>query len=137
MITANGGDGKSSGGGGRVRFFYHNWTYSVLQTSQSSNQPFMIKALGGGSCQSTLTCGENGSVIAAPCPPGYHLNLHNFACLACPIGYFQIDYGYEVCEPCMIKPANSEYTNLSASTKLSNYSSVCNFTCLSGTSFPS
>jgi len=25
-ISANGGSAKSSGGGGRVRFFYHNWT---------------------------------------------------------------------------------------------------------------
>ena len=24
-ISANGGNARSSGGGGRVRFFYHNW----------------------------------------------------------------------------------------------------------------
>jgi hypothetical protein len=26
VISVNGGDGKSSGGGGRIRYYNHNWT---------------------------------------------------------------------------------------------------------------
>lgn len=132
-ISANGGEGKSSGAGGRIRFFYHNWTQQALKTEMSWSQPFKIEVLGGRSCQGSLTCGEIGSIVAAPCPPGSSLNLTTFACESCPTGFFQIDYGYETCQPCASQPANSVYNTFDSFTKLSNYSSVCNFTCQAGT----
>ncbi len=66
-ISAKGGFSRSSGGGGRVRMFDHNW----LQQTNSLNSNISISAAGGLGCNGPLTCGESGSVTTSPCPPGY------------------------------------------------------------------
>jgi hypothetical protein len=76
IMTANGGNGKSSGSGGRIRIWDQNWK----SNQASSNQNISIEATGGLQCDSTLNCGENGSIISSPCPPGYSTNLINFMC---------------------------------------------------------
>jgi hypothetical protein len=124
-ITANGGTGKSSGGGGRVRFYYHNWTAALTTNGLSF---LMIQANGGANCDGGLTCGQNGSVNTAPCPPGYQLDYTSYACVSCPVGYYQLVYGYENCQPCASRPANSHY-QLASSAMFNNYSSVCTFSC--------
>ena len=127
-ISANGGNARSSGGGGRVRFFYHNWA----NWDQSFNDSILrIEALGGVKCETNLTCGQMGSVVASPCPPGYHLDFENYICMACPVGYYQITYGYSTCSECASKPANSYYSQPSSG-QLNNYSHVCRFTCHDG-----
>jgi hypothetical protein len=45
FITANGGNGKSSGGGGRIRIWNHNWKTTNSNTSSLNN--FSISANGG------------------------------------------------------------------------------------------
>ena len=92
-ISANGGNAKSSGGGGRVRFFYHNWT-SIFLPYQNGINSLLITSYGGSDCDSKLTCGQNGSVIASPCPPGYSLNYISYTCELCSVGSYQLNYGY-------------------------------------------
>lgn len=130
MITANGGSGKSSGGGGRIRYFYHNWNAISGNLGSSSLQ---VTANGGQCDGGKLSCGQSGSIIAAPCPPGYQLNYNNFGCSLCPNGTYQLTFSYDSCSECSIKPANSIYTwNQSSLADLGNYSTVCNFTCIDG-----
>ena len=128
-ILVNGGNGKSSGGGGRLRYFYHNWTYIG---GNSLNLNVVIQALGGAGCEGKLTCAQNGSIIAAPCPPGYQFNLSNYGCSLCPTGTFQVAFGYDLCSNCATKPANSYYNVASNPLSWSNYTQVCNFSCNNG-----
>lgn len=52
-MSANGGSGRSSGSGGRIRIWDQNWkTYSI-----SSSSTMSIEVLGGGQCDTRLTCG--------------------------------------------------------------------------------
>jgi hypothetical protein len=76
IMRANGGNGKSSGSGGRIRIWDQNW--KIYQTP--NNQNISIEATGGLQCDSSLNCGENGSIISSPCPPGYSTNFINFMC---------------------------------------------------------
>ena len=96
-IIANGGVGKSSGSGGRIRFWDQNWS------TVPASIPYLhlsISAVGGGLCQSELTCGLNGSIISSPCPPGYSTNFTTFSCYKCNNGSYQLLYGYGDCLKC-------------------------------------
>lgn len=102
LISANGGNAKSSGAGGRVRFFNHNWASKTFESSAEIS--LTIEANGGNLCDNALTCGERGSIVAAPCPPGYSLSSQSYGCIECPAGFFQVNYGYGSCSSCKNKP---------------------------------
>ena len=78
-ITANGGSGRSSGGGGRIRFFYHQWN----DINDIASEDLLIEVKGGTNCEEALACGQQGSVLTAPCPPGYQLDYQSFICIMC------------------------------------------------------
>jgi len=89
-VAAKGGNGQSSGGGGRMRVWNHNWRNPTQITSSGS---VLYSVLGGTACDTTLNalaCGENGSITATPCPPGYELNFISFNCDPCLVGTYQL-----------------------------------------------
>ena len=52
-MSANGGSGRSSGSGGRIRIWDQNWkAYSIASSSTMG-----VEVLGGGQCDTRLTCG--------------------------------------------------------------------------------
>lgn len=103
-ITAIGGVGKSSGSGGRIRFWDQNWpTVSTINPELSIS----ISAAGGGLCQSELTCGLDGSIISSPCPPGFSTNFTTYSCFKCKVGQYQLLYGYGECLECGNIPENA------------------------------
>ena len=53
-ITANGGAGRSSGGGGRMWIWNHNWKFQKYDEYLSQ---FKITASGGLDCIGSLSCG--------------------------------------------------------------------------------
>jgi hypothetical protein len=95
------------------------------------NNNLMVMANGGDCVEGKLSCGQLGSIDVAPCPPGYYLNYSNFGCNLCSNGTYRLAYSYDKCTNCLIKPANSIYVwNQSSVSDLSNYSVVCNFSCI-------
>ncbi len=123
LISANGGIGKSSGSGGRIRIWNQNWKkYQAIPISNIT-----IESAGGQQCESNLTCGEAGSIISSPCPPGYSTNFTSYTCYQCTNGTYQLTYGYSLCMKCTNKPLNSYYVPFSAETQLNNYVQVCSF----------
>jgi hypothetical protein len=54
-ISAIGGNGKSSGGGGRIRFWNHRWKNQSVSVMNNTN--INMVTLGGKGCEDILTCG--------------------------------------------------------------------------------
>ena len=84
FMEANGGEARSSGGGGRVRVWNHRWKYEGLTLGgidSQENGTIRIEASGGGGCSAELGCGQAGSIASSPCPPGLYLDQDTLMCL--------------------------------------------------------
>lgn len=67
QLSAQGGSGRSSGGGGRISLQFMQWANASLQ-QPSSSMTLLVGA--GGANVSSLSSGLNGSIFTTPCRPG-------------------------------------------------------------------
>lgn len=127
-ISCNGGNARSSGGGGRLRLWCHGWKQSPINQNLIM---IVVSCMGGLLCSGKYSCGENGSIVTSPCPPGYALNLTTLSCEMCDIGHYQVTFGYSRCLPCGNKPDNSVY-KVAEDGQGYSYSQSCIYECLPG-----
>lgn len=99
VLSANGGSGNSSGGGGRISLQFMMWSErSFVQLNNDLGSTLKISTEGGANNISQLSSGLRGSFYTTTCLPGMYLSTalpsNNYLCVLCPNGTFKSIYGY-------------------------------------------
>lgn len=124
-LSARGGQGKSSGGGGRIALKFMMWRSSDFVVVNSQTVQNLNVSVDPGPAANSPS-GLKGSFYTTPCLPGYELNG---VCRPCLSGTFKTTFGYQNCTQCL-GPANSTFEG--KPTGQNSLSNCANYNCSSG-----